>query len=318
MAILSFPAIQLLNIDVNDLISDSCVQAKAMKLIGDCLPEQAALVSMMDLSLEAGAFGAQIQYSAHEVPTVRGCLVHSREEAENLAIPAVRDGRCGIYLDAIAALMKTDPDRPVFAGVIGPFSLAGRLMDVSEIMIQCMMEPEYVQIILRKATDFLKTYINAYKAAGANGVIMAEPLAGLLSPAWLKEFSSDYIREITDELQDDSFSIIYHNCGPNTVLSIEEILSTNCAAYHFGNAVRLQDILEKVDSDVIVMGNLDPVKYFKNGTAEEMAEAVRQLCGECGRYPNFVISSGCDIPPMSNWDNIKQFFASVKEFNERK
>lgn len=318
LAVLSFPAVRLLGITVNDLISDSRVQAKAMSMIGNRLPGQAALVSMMDLSLEAGAFGAQIEYSAHEVPTVRGRLIHNKEEAAALKVPAVWDGRCKIYIDAIAELMKTQPDRPVFAGVIGPFSLAGRLMDVSEIMIQCMMDPEYVQIVLRKATDFLKAYIGAYKAVGANGVIMAEPLAGLMSPAWLKEFSSDYIREITDELQEDSFSVIYHNCGPNTTLSVEEILSANCAAYHFGNAIPLKEILEKVGSGSIVMGNIDPVKYFKDGTKEEMAEAVRHLCSECAEYPNFVISSGCDIPPMANWENIDQFFASVKEYNEKK
>jgi uroporphyrinogen decarboxylase len=27
-----------------------------------------------------------------------------------------------------------------------------------------------------------------------------------------------------------------------------------------------------------------------------------------------VISSGCDIPPLSSWDNIGAFFAAVKEF----
>ena len=42
-------------------------------------------------------------------------------------------------------------DRPVLAGCIGPFSLAGRLMDVSEIMILCYEEPELVHAVLGKA-----------------------------------------------------------------------------------------------------------------------------------------------------------------------
>ena len=42
--------------------------------------------------------------------------------------------RTGIYLDAIAEAKKLITDRPVFAGVIGPFSLAGRLVDVTEAM----------------------------------------------------------------------------------------------------------------------------------------------------------------------------------------
>lgn len=38
---------------------------------------------------------------------------------------------------------------------------------------------------------------------------------------------------------------------------------------------------------------------------------------KCCKYPNFVISSGCDIPPLSSWDNIDAFFAAVDEFYHR-
>ena len=38
-----------------------------------------------------------------------------------------------------------------------------------------------------------------------------------------------------------------------------------------------------------------------------------QLLG-CTVHPNFVISSGCDIPPASRWDNIDAFFNEVETF----
>lgn len=317
MAILSFPAIQLLDINVLDLLRNSHTQAKAMLEIADLLPDQAALVSMMDLSLEAEAFGCEVSFRNDEVPTVRGKLISTAQDAENLQVPNVRDGRCGIYLDAIEEVVNEGGTRPVFAGVIGPFSLAGRLMDVSEIMMQCIMDPAFVKIVLEKVTKFLKTYIKAYKDVGAHGVILAEPLAGLLSPALLKEFSSVYIKEITDELQSDTFSIMYHNCGSSTVLSVDEILLCNCAGYHFGNAIHLKDILTQVPVDCLVFGNIDPVKYFRNGSVEDMDLAVTTLLEACGSYPNFVASSGCDIPPLAKWENIKQFYKSVKSFQRK-
>ena len=80
-------------------------------------------------------------------------------------------------------------DRPVFAGVIGPFSLAARLLDVTEIMVDCYDEPDMVHIVLDKAAEFLTEYCLAYKAAGANGVVVAEPVAGLLSPSLAEEFA---------------------------------------------------------------------------------------------------------------------------------
>ena len=67
-----------------------------------------------------------------------------------------------------------------------------------------------------------------------------------LSPDMLEEFSSVYIKEIVEELQDDHFAIIYHNCGPSVTSCVDEILSSGCAAYHFGNAIDILDILENV------------------------------------------------------------------------
>lgn len=314
MLVLSFPCVQLLDITVKELLESADMQAKGMLKVAEELPGQSALVSMMDLSLEADAFGSSVEIYEDEVPSVIGSIINSLEDAEALKVPDLSEGRCQIYVEAIKKVMETNPDRPVFAGVIGPYSLAGRLMDVSEIMMQCMMDPDYVKVVLKKATDFLKVYIKAYKDAGANGVVMAEPLAGLLSPDMLEEFSSVYIKEIVDALQSDDFAIIYHNCGPSVTSCVEEILHSGCSAYHFGNAIDIMDILENVDEDVLVMGNLDPVEYFRNGTVENMDQAVKELLEKTKDYKNFVISSGCDIPPLSKWDNIKQFFASVESY----
>ncbi len=34
-------------------------------------------------------------------------------------------------------------------------------------------------------------------------------------------------------------------------------------------------------------------------------------------YPNFLISSGCDIPPITPWENIDAFFAAVQSNKQR-
>ena len=209
-------------------------------------------------------------------------------------------------------------EKTVFGGVCGPYSLAGRLMDVSEIMMQCIMDPKLVHLVLQKVTTFLKQYIQAYKDVGASGVILAEPLAGLLSPTMVQEFSSSYIKEITEELQDDTFTVIYHNCGPNTVQSLPEILSSDCGAWHFGNAVSLEKILEQVPADCLIMGNLDPVGCFCGCSADELEQKERALLKECGAYSNFVLSTGCDLPPKAKWENIQRFFKTLEQVNSER
>ena len=319
--VLSFPSIQLLDITVRDLISDSTLQAKGMKAVADRTPKAGGSVSLMDLSVEAECFGAPIRVADDEVPTVVGSVLDTEieedermEQAEAMQVPEIGAGRTQIYIDAIAKAVEEITDRPVFAGVIGPFSLAGRLMDVTSSMIYCYDEPDMVHVVLEKATEFIINYINAYKAVGANGVVMAEPLAGLLSPMLAQEFSGDYCQKIVDAVRDENFAFIYHNCGNTANVTLDSILSCGANAYHFGNAVDMAEILSKVPADTICMGNVDPAGEFRNGTPESVRKATLDVMEKCCSYPNFVISSGCDIPPMSSWDNIDAFFAAVDEF----
>jgi len=311
--ILSFPAVQLMGISVKDLIGDARAQARGMKLVAE-RTDSAASVSLMDLSVEAECFGAKIRVSEDEVPTVIESVVSTQEEAEALAIPCVGSGRTGIYMEAIRLAAEEITDRPVFAGVIGPYSLAGRLMDVTEIMIQCYDEPEIVHTVLRKATRFLISYCKAYRDRGANGVVIAEPLAGVLSPALEEEFSQPYVRQIVEAVQDESFAVIYHNCGGGTARMTDSIAATGAAAFHFGNAVDMEEMLQKMPKDKLVMGNIDPAGQFRSGTPDSIRQETLALMEKCCRYDNFVISSGCDIPPMSKWENIDAFFAAAREY----
>lgn len=308
--VLSFPCVQLLGISVKELISDSTLQAKGMKAVADRIPSGAA-VSLMDLSVEAECFGSTIRVSDDEVPTVIGAIVSEPEDADNLKVPPVGAARSGLYVKAIEEAVKLIQDRPVFAGVIGPFSLAGRLMDVSEVMILCYEEPEMVHSVMEKVTEFSINYCKAYKEVGANGIMIAEPLAGLMSPKLAQEFAHPYVKQVIAAVQDENFAVIYHNCGDNVALMAKDIYEMGAAGYHFGDAVRLVDMLPNAPKDVLVMGNVSPSKEFRNGTPESMDAAVRQIMEECSGYPNFLISSGCDIPPMSPWENIDAFFNAV-------
>ena len=316
MPILSFPSIQLMGITVKDLIADSDVQAQGMYKIAQRCPTAAA-VSMMDLSVEAECFGSQIRFSDDEVPTVIGSVVDTPEDAEALQVPAFGSGRTGLYVEAISKALKLITDRPIFAGVIGPFSLAGRLMDMTQVMINCYEEPEMVHATLEKATEFLLSYVKAYKAIGAHGVVIAEPAAGLLSPDFCGEFSSPYVKKIVDAVQDEEFIVIYHNCGDAVNRMVPQILETGAAAYHFGNAVSMEDMLRQMPSDVLTMGNVDPVSAIRNGTPEKVRQDTLAIMEACCKYPNFLISSGCDIPPAAPWENIDAFFAGGEEFYNR-
>lgn len=312
MPVLTFPAIELLHITVRDLISDAQKQADAMKILSDRYPMSASL-SMMDLSVEAEAFGASVRFFEMDIPTITGTLLKTEGDIDQLMIPKVGTKRTKNYIEGIRLAKTFVTDRPVFAGCIGPFSLAGRLLDMTEIMVDCYIEPEMVHKLLEKTTTFLISYILEFKRAGADGIILAEPAAGLLSPDLCSEFSSVYVKKIADAVKDDHFIFCYHNCG-NTVPLFKSILDIDADIYHFGNAIDIEDQLKQFPSNKIVMGNLSPTEVFRKGTKESIHKAVFELLHRCNHYPNFILSSGCDIPPLTPIENIDAFFDAVRDF----
>lgn len=316
MPILSFPAVQYLYITVRELVADSNHQAIGMRAIADHFNMPAAL-SYMDLSVEAEAFGANTVFKADEIPTIIGKLIDTEEDADALIIPEVGAGRTRENIETIRKAQMLITDRPVIAQCIGPFSLAGRLLNVNDIMLQCYENPDMVHKVLKKVSIFIAAYASALKKVGADGIIMAEPLAGLLSPQLIEEFSTKYVRDIIGQLQDKNFIFIYHNCGNAVPHSLNSILDNGCYAFHFGDSVDMLSILERVPRNYLVMGNISPAKVFNKGTTEQMRLETLKLLNRCGRYNNFVISSGCDIPPDVDLDNVNTFFQTVEGFYYR-
>ena len=243
-----------------------------------------------------------------------GCdiIINDICDAENIIVPTVGKGRTANCIEGIRKAKEEIKDVPVFCGVIGPYSLAGRLFDMTELMMECFDSPDEVKTLLSKATEFITNYILEFKKAGADGVIMAEPAAGLLSPPLNAEFSAPYVKEIFEKVNDENFVICYHNCGDAIGDMTDEIKEYGADIYHFGNAVPLVKMLPEMSADTIVMGNIDPV-LFTTATPGEIKEKVIKLYDECKDYKNFMISSGCDIPAKAKWENIDAYFEAVDE-----
>ncbi len=312
LPILSFPAIQLVDYSMKDLVTNSVAQGKAIRALLDRVDMPAAIM-FMDLSVEAEAFGSPVAITDDDVPVVTDRILVTDEDIDNLKIPKVGDARTQIYIDAVKETKKRVTDRPTIAGVIGPFTLAGRLFDMTEIMIMSMIEPEAVEKALKKITAFLIDYVKALKEAGADGVCIAEPAAGLLSPDLNQEFSVPYNKQIVDAVQDEEFTVMYHNCG-NVDPLIEDIVKIGAKVLHFGNETVMDKIIQLIPKDVIVMGNIDAAVEFRHGTPQSIAEVTKDVISKCSAYPNFVLSSGCDIPSQTSFDNIDAFFEAASEF----
>lgn len=311
--IMTHPGIELIGKRIVDAVTDGETHFRAVEALARHFPRTAASTTIMDLTVEAEAFGANLHMSPDDIPSIEGRLISDYTGIKALQIPTLDEKRIPQYLKADELAAK-QLDIPVFAGCIGPFSLAGRLYDMTEIMMAIYIEPDAMQLLLEKCTEFLLNYCRAIKRTGVAGVIMAEPAAGLLSDEDCRTFSSIHIRRIVEAVQDESFAVILHNCG-NTGHCTQAMLAVGASGYHFGNKADMVEALQSCPADVLVMGNIDPVGVFKQGTPEQVYAETSSLLERTAVFPNFVLSTGCDVPPRIPVENIEAFYQALAQFN---
>jgi uroporphyrinogen decarboxylase len=304
-----YPGATLTGAKVRDIVTNPRAQFDASAALHNryCTP---FALSAMDLSVEAEAFGCQIHMSDDEIPTAVSSVVANLDQAKALAVPQVGEKRTQVYLETVALLRKL-PDLPlVLAGCIGPFSLAGRLVGLSEACGLTLDNPALMHVVLEKCAAFLAAYVKAFRAAGADGLIMAGPAAGLLSPRGLSAFSAAYIKRIVQAVENGQFQILLHNCAAKLV-HVPAILESGPSAFHFGAPMDLVGALGKVSPDIVVCGNLDPTAMFLQSTPEQLTAKTNELVAATHAHRNFVISSGCDVPSGSPLANLDAFHAAV-------
>jgi len=310
LPIATYPGLALTGATVREAVNNPAVQFEAVAAF-HARYQTRFVLSAMDLSAESEAFGCTLHMSDDEIPSVTGRLVTNLEQASKLSVPQPGDRRTAVYLETVRRLKKL-PSRPlVLGGCIGPFSLAARLVGVSEALELTLSDPELMEVVLEKSTAFLMAYARAFKEAGADGLIMAEPTAGLLSPRGVSAHSSAYIQRIAAEVSDGEFALILHNCAAR-LLHLPAILETGLSSFHFGAPMDLPAALGKVAPDVVLCGNLDPARVFcQLGPAEVRAHTL-DLLSHTAAYRNYVLSSGCDVPATAPLANLDAFYAAVK------
>src|SRR5512136_212056 len=126
-----YPGLALTGARVVDIVTSARAQAETQMALHERL-QTPVMLSAMDLSAEAEAFGSAVRIADDEIPTVDGRLVGTREAIDALEIPSPGEGRTRVHLDAASMMRRSAPDAIVLGCLIGPLTLAGRLFGVSE------------------------------------------------------------------------------------------------------------------------------------------------------------------------------------------
>ncbi len=296
------PGIQLSNTSLKENLVDASTQFRTISMLMERF-EPDGMFFMMDLSVEAEALGLKIAFPETENPYVKDHSVKSREDLskikENWKGPSKR---MKVFIE-VAKLMSANLAGLKGGYVIGPFSLAGELVGVTDLCILLLDDPDFSKELIGFCASVITEYAQALFDQGLDIIAVLEPTAVLLSRKQFQEFALPYFRSI---LSDINKALIYHICG-NTDHLVHDMGNSGAYGLSLDSMVDLKKIADIIPQEVKIIGNLDPVKVFLQASPQEVNQETLKLLHKMKDVPNFILSSGCDIPNNTPLENIDAF-----------
>jgi uroporphyrinogen decarboxylase len=304
-----FPGVQMTGSTIKLAQQNFGEHYKAVRAIVDAFAPD-LVFPLMDLSIEANAIGRYTIFPREEsatVPTDEFSLADlDRLEGINITF----DSRLVGFVETVR-MMRVSLPPGILAGayVVGPFTLAVLVMGADDTVMNTMLDPASVHRLLHFTTERIQEYVQLLLAAGADVVCILEPTAVMLSPSQFEEFSAIYVRHITQSFKYSRASFVYHTCG-NTMHLVEAMGKAGVHGVSLDapeTGVDLREAAVRVSGDVVVMGNISPSTTMRFGTPEDVRRETRALLESMRAVPNFVLSTGCDLPQETPLENIRAF-----------
>ncbi len=268
---------------------------------------------LMDLSLEANALGCFTKFPLHESATVPAPQsdVIDLEQLNKVDIAA--DSRVISYINTVELMVKDLPE-DVLKGayIIGPFTLAALIKGADSTAMATMLNPTELEELIELCIEKISRFMNILIDKGVDIICILEPTASLLGPHLFNQFSGKYISKLIEICKAKNTISALHICG-NTMAILDKMVATKAHVLSLDSnatGVNLLDVLKRVPETVCIMGNINPTGAILNEGAPAVKAEVTQLMQETVGYPNFILSTGCDLPLETPIENIKAFMSA--------
>ena len=258
-----------------------------------------------DLCIEAEALGCEINVYAHSedilYPTIKEKVIHNEEKME-ITIPPdlVTRGRVPLMKETIKLLKnEIGNDVPVGSYVLGPFTLAGQIMELNDLLKLSFKKPDKVGKLLDVLADAIVLIAKEFESAGSDYVTVREmgATSDVLSPRGFKNLILPYLKKIFSEVKGNT---VLHICGKTNDI-VPFMVESGAKAISVDQKNDLVETRKKIGSNALVFGNYDPYNVLVTGD-EEIIRTTMRKCIDDGAS---AVWPGCDIWPTVPPENMK-------------
>src|SRR5512139_2949130 len=271
-------------------------------------------VAPFDLCIEAEAMGCEINVYAHSedllYPTIKKKLIHNEAELD-VVIPSdlTTRGRVPLMLQVIDLLKKDiGSEAAVGTYVLGPFTLAGQIMELNDLLKLSFKKPDKIGKLLDLLADAVIQVAGVYEKAGVDYITVREmgATSDVLSPRVFKSLILPYLKKIFEKLNVPS---VLHICGKTNDI-VPFMAESGAKAISVDQKNDLAETRKKLGPKALVFGNYDPYNVLVAGTPD----LVRQTIKKCMEDGVSAVWPGCDIWPTVPPENMKTMMDEVKNY----
>lgn len=212
-----------------------------------------------------------------------------------------------------------DEINPTYS-ISAPFTIASGIIAAEKLLRAMRKQPEMMHQLMRFTTEAVKKILEPVRSFSNLSYFIYDPVASgsLISPKQYEEFCLPYTKEIVDYMKEknDQIWVGMHICG-DTTRSLDLIASTGIDGFSLDQKVDLAVASEKVGDKLTLLGNVDPIRIFLQGTPELMDEAVKDCYAKAYNNPKgFMLRSGCAVPYETPVEMVDAYMLSAKKYGK--
>lgn len=259
------------------------------------------IYSFCDGIIFCETIGLDILKPDYDFPSV---LSHSITDLDILSKYEVPDPykskRMPTNIESLTQIAK-NIDKPLYISIQGPFTLAVQLAGATHLLRSIITNEEFVLKLLEFTTETVRRYAVAANKAGAKLISISEPAAVTLNKERFDKYVVPNANKIYNEL--DCWKSM-HICGDTSEL-LENMLSCDLDAVSLDQIMDYREVMPKIPSDKVLIGNLDPIELLGRSTPEKIREETLKLTKAMRKYNNFLCAFGCNCTNDSPVENLQ-------------
>ncbi len=216
-------------------------------------------------------------------------------------------GNIPALLEAVRILKKeVGGEVPIIGGIVGPWTIAGSLLDTVPLLKASFKTPEKIRPFLDVGEKAGTALAQALIDAGADMISCEDMTASpeLIAPPSYRDYELEYQKRQIDAI---SVPTILHICG-NVDAIVEWMGQTGAKVLSLEPKASAALAREKCGSDIVLMGGVDTATtlFMKD------ADTVRAGCEESIESGIQILAPGCSIAPGTPLENILAMVAVAK------